>query len=97
MSKTIQLKIDVLKIDKTKLFKGEKGTYLDAVLFLNDEADQYGNNGMIVQSVSKEEREKGIKGAILGNCKVFGSQPAAAPVQNAATPTPPDDGLGLPF
>ena len=96
MSKTIQLKIDVLKIDKTKLFKGEKGTYLDAVLFLNDEADQYGNNGMIVQSVTKEEREKGVKGAILGNCKVFGAQPqqhATAP-QAGTTATPPDD---LPF
>jgi hypothetical protein len=68
--KVISLKIDVSKIDKSKLFKGQKGTYLDAVVFLNDEKDQYGNNGMITQSVSKEEREKGGKGVILGNAKI---------------------------
>lgn len=80
MSKTINLKIDVTKIDKERLFKGSKGTYLDAVVFLNDEPDQYGNNGMIVQSVSKEERERGFRGEILGNCKVFGG--------NGSQPTP---------
>jgi len=69
MKKTIALKIDVTKIDKQRLFKGKKGTYLDAVLMFDDQDDQYGNNGMIVQSVSKEEREKGIKGEILGNAK----------------------------
>jgi len=69
MKKTLSLKIDVLKIDKSKLYQGKKGTYLDAILFLNDEDDQYGNNGMIVQSATKEEREQGKKGAILGNSK----------------------------
>ena len=67
----IKLKIDVTKIDKAKLYVGQKGTYLDAMVFLNDEVDQYGNNGMIVQSVTKEEREQGIKGAILGNSSEF--------------------------
>ena len=67
MSEVIRLKIDVSKIDKSKLYKGAKGIYLDAVLFLNDEIDQYGNNGMIVQQVTKEEREQGVRGAILGN------------------------------
>ena len=71
---TIKLKIDVTKIDKSKLFQGAKGTYLDAVVFLKDEVDQYGNNGMIVQSVTKEEREQGIKGAILGNSSPVGHQ-----------------------
>lgn len=67
----IALKIDVSKIDKNKLYQGQKGTYLDAVLFLNDEPDQYGQSGMITQSVSKEERAQGVKGAILGNCKIL--------------------------
>ncbi len=69
MRKTIALKIDVSKIDKERLFKGKKGMYLDAILMFDDQDDKYGNNGMIVQSVSKEEREKGIKGNILGNAK----------------------------
>lgn len=69
--KMIQLKIDVSKIDKSKLYNGKKGTYLDATLFLNDQVDQYGNHGFIVQSVSKEERESGVKGTVLGNVKIF--------------------------
>ena len=68
----VTLKIDVSKIDKDKLFKGAKGTYLDAQVFINlSEEDQYGNSGMITQQVSKEERGRGEKGAILGNCKIF--------------------------
>lgn len=69
MKKTISLRIDVKKIDKNRLYEGKKGTYLDAVLMFDDQDDKYGNNGMIVQSVSKEEREKGVKGNILGNAK----------------------------
>jgi hypothetical protein len=70
----IQVKLDVTKIDKTKLFQGKQGTYLDAVIFLKDTPDQYGNNGMIVQSVSADERAQAIKGAILGNVKVMQQQ-----------------------
>jgi hypothetical protein len=39
---------------------------------LKDEPDQYNNIGMIVQSVSKEEKDRGIKGPILGNAKRIG-------------------------
>jgi hypothetical protein len=81
----IQVKLDVTKIDKTKLFQGKQGTYLDAVIFLKDTPDQYGNNGMIVQSVSAEERAQGVKGAILGNVKVMqqqAHQQPQAPIQD---------------
>jgi Ser-tRNA(Ala) deacylase AlaX len=71
MTRIVRLKIDVTKIDKERLFAGKKGTYLDATVFLNDEAGQYGDNGMITQDVSKEEREAGTKGAILGNATIF--------------------------
>ena len=80
MGKIISVKIDVTKIEKERLYKGSKGTYLDAVLMYNDEADQYGNNGMIIQSVTKEERESGKRGAILGNAKVIGSTNGAIQV-----------------
>ena len=69
----ISLKIDVTKIDKSKLFQGKQGTYLDAVL-IETPNNQYGDSHMIVQSVSKEERDQGIKGAILGNARTFGQQ-----------------------
>jgi hypothetical protein len=81
----IQVKLDVTKIDKAKLFQGKQGTYLDAVIFLKDTPDQYGNNGMIVQSVSADERAQGIKGAILGNVKVMqpqAQQQAQAPISD---------------
>lgn len=86
--KIIRLKIDVTKIDKSKLYKGDKGTYLSCTLLLNDATDNYGNNGMIVQDTTKEEREAGNKGAILGNCKtVTGSTPTST---NVATPSTED-------
>jgi len=73
MSKVgISLKIDVTKIDKARLFKGAKGMYLDCTTFVDlDNLDQYDNSGMITQDVSKEEKDSGTKGPILGNCKVF--------------------------
>ena len=73
MSKVgISLKIDVSKIDKNRLFKGQKGVYSDATAFVDlDDLDQYGNSGMITQDVSAEEKKAGTQGAILGNSKVF--------------------------
>ena len=95
----IALKIDVSKIDKNKLYQGQKGTYLDAVLFLNDEPDQYGQSGMITQSVSKEERAQGVKGAILGNCKILSNgnsnsgQPSQAANSSPSTNQSQEDDL----
>lgn len=68
----ISASIDVSKIDKDKLIKGKKGNYLNITAFVNlDEKDQYDNNGMITQSVTKEERDNGTRGVILGNTRVF--------------------------
>ena len=81
----VSFKIDVSKIDKARLFKGAKGTYLDITSFIDlDQLDQYGNSGMITQDVSKEEKDQGVKGPILGNCKVFWSDSGATPQQPAA-------------
>lgn len=77
-------KIDVTKIDKSKLFAGAKGKYLDVVLIETPQS-QYGDDYMVVQGVSKEDREKGIKGAILGNAKILGQKPVQ---QQAAAPSP---------
>lgn len=78
----ISVRIDVTKIEKSRLYKGEKGTYLDLTTFIDTEnRDQYDNHGFISQSVTKEEREQNIQTPILGNCKVFFSdlQPQQAP------------------
>ena len=79
----VSIRVDVTKIDKERLYKGEKGTYLDLTTFVDTaEQDQYENNGFISQSVDKEEREKGVQTPILGNVKVFytdGSEQPSTP------------------
>lgn len=102
MSRILKLKIDLMKIDKSKLFKAKSGAvYLDATVFLKDEADQYENCGMITQEVSKADRDAGVKGAILGNAKDLpGKFTLAGPAAGFATPAtyaPPATADDLPF
>jgi len=100
MSKVgVSLKLDVTKMDKARFFKGAKGTYCDCTVFIDlDELDQYGNSGMITQDVSKDEKQQGVKGNILGNAKVFWSESGDAPHKKAVeaikaqfAPEPVDD------
>ena len=74
--------INVSKIDKSKLIAGAKGSYLNVSIMVKDELDFYGNIGMIIQDTTKEEREKGIKGAILGNIKDLPGKESLAPVES---------------
>ena len=69
----VRLKIDVSKIDKALLFKGKKGVYLDATVFIDpSNPSQYGDHGMITQDTPKDIPD----GPILGNCKIFWSEDA---------------------
>ncbi len=66
----ITLKINVTKIDKSALFEGKNGKYLDLVLFDNKNGtDQYGNDGFVTQDIGRERREAGERGPIIGNWK----------------------------
>ena len=84
----ISINIDVTKIDKARIVEGKKGKYIDVTAFIDlDEQDEYGNNGMVTQNVTKEEREAKVRGPILGNAKVFyrdegQPQQRQAPAQN---------------
>lgn len=71
--KVIKCKINVMDVHKDWLFQGAKGTYLNFTVLYNEEKDQYGNNGMLVQDVPTEiyKQDKSTKGVILGNCIVF--------------------------
>jgi hypothetical protein len=91
--KIIKLKIDVTKIKKEWLFKGEKGLYADLTLLYNEEKDQYENNGVIVQDVPKKiyEADKGAKGPILGNGKVLIFKGAGDDAKNATQVGSPSD------
>ena len=69
--------IDLNKIDKTKIVSTDKNgnpfdngaKYLNVVVWINDEANKYGNNASIQISQSKEEREAGGKAIYIGNLK----------------------------
>ena len=88
MLEIIDGKISVNKIAKEKLFKGKVNTYLDIVLIPSPN-DQYGNDYMIVQSASKEERLAGKRGAILGNAKIIQRQQPPPEVQRPKQSQPP--------
>ena len=64
-----------------RIFNGKEGAqYLDATIFVDlEQLDQYGNSGMITQDVSKEEKQQGVKGNILGNGNVFWVENGQAP------------------
>jgi hypothetical protein len=92
--KSISIKIDVSKIDKEELYKGSKGTYLDLLLRTNkDGPSQYGDDGFVCQSVSKESRLAGKKGPIIGNWRHIelgqgNGKPAPAAEQEADSDIP---------
>lgn len=92
MSKLITASIDLTKIDKSKVVDGKKGKYINLTMWLNDEADQFGNHLSIQQSLSKEEREAGADKIYLGNGRVYenngggSSAPAAAPASDGDLP-----------
>jgi hypothetical protein len=81
MAKLVGLSIDVDKINKDKLYKGKKGTYLKLTIALNDQEDNYGNTVSCWEEQSEEERKNKDKKNYLGNGKVVwsdDSQPAKA-------------------
>lgn len=86
MSKLISISIDVTKIDKARLYKGEKGTYLNADLWINDEPDKYGNDGSINMVQTKEEREVKVPKIYIGKCKKVLGWEGEAPTAKPAAP-----------
>lgn len=67
----VEVSIDVTKIEKARLYQGQKGKYLTMTTFIDiDQVDQYGNNGFIAHKKGQEEQ---TNAPILGNVKVFWS------------------------
>lgn len=67
----ITAKLNLKKIDKDALFRAESGAiYLDVAFIENKNGrDEFGNDGFVAQSISKERREAGERGPIIGNWK----------------------------
>ena len=101
MASIIKASIDLNKIPKDKIYIGKKGKYLPITVTINDEVDQFGNQGPVVVEQTKEEREAKVAKTYLGNVKVVwtnGNNVATAPRDNQPTAEPaavkPED---LPF
>ena len=102
MASIIKTSINLNEIPKDKIINGKKGKYLPITITLNDEVDQFGNQGPVVVEQSKEEREAKTPKTYLGNCRVVWTNgdnvdaaprdgQAAAPAQ--AKPAAPVDDL----
>jgi len=70
MASIIKASIDLNKIPKDKIYIGKKGKYLPITVTINDEVDQFGNQGPVVVEQTKEERETKTPKTYLGNVKV---------------------------
>ena len=101
MAGIIKASINLNNIDKSKIFEGKKGKYLPITITVNDEPDQFGNQGPVCIEQTKEEREAKSPKTYLGNVKVVWSNGTnvdaaprdGAPAQAAPVTNEPD----LPF
>jgi hypothetical protein len=89
MASIIKASIDLNKIPKDKIFVGKKGKYLPITITINDELDQFGNQGPVVVEQTKEERDAKDPKTYLGNVKVVwsnGTNVEAAPREGGQAP-----------
>tara|TARA_R110002124_G_C8546194_1_gene478820 strand:+ start:53 stop:346 length:294 start_codon:yes stop_codon:yes gene_type:complete len=97
MAGIINLKVDVTKLSKDKLFVGKKGTYANITIAeLKDGENEYGDTHYAFESQSKEEREAGAEKVYVGNGKefVFGGATANTSTPDLTMATADED---LPF
>lgn len=106
MAGIIQASINLNEIPKDKIINGKKGKYLPITITINNDVDNFGNQGPVTVNQSKEERESKVPKVYLGNVKVVwtdGNFPSPPPrdgnqsqpqQRQAASIAPSDD---LPF
>ena len=103
MASIIKTSIDLNKIPKDKIYVGKKGKYLPITITLNNEPDQFGNQGPVVVEQTKDERDAKAAKTYLGNVKVVwtdGNNVDTAPRDNnqsAPAPAPAAADADLPF
>ena len=91
MASIIKASINLNEIPKDKIYVGKKGKYLPITITLNDEVDQFGNQGPVVVEQTKEERDAKAPKTYLGNVKVVwsnGQNVDPAPRDNNSAPAP---------
>ena len=101
MASIIKTSINLNSIPKDKIYQGKKGKYLPITITLNNEPDQFGNQGPVVVEQTKDERDAKAAKTYLGNVKVVwtdgnnvdtaprdNTHPAAAPASAPAEDLP---------
>tara|TARA_B100000424_G_C22934196_1_gene497021 strand:+ start:1034 stop:1339 length:306 start_codon:yes stop_codon:yes gene_type:complete len=89
MAGIVKTSINLDKIPKDKIIEGKKGRYLNLVFTVNNEQDQFGNQGPVCVDQTKEERDAKTEKVYLGNVKVVwtdGNFPAPIPYEKQPTP-----------
>lgn len=101
MAIILKTSINLSDIPKDKIIDGKKGKYLPLTITINNEPDQFGNNGPVIVEQSLEERQAKAQKTYLGNVKVVWTDGQPATVaprdgqpQQQSTPVANDD---LPF
>ena len=103
MAGIIKASINLNAIDKSKIIEGKKGKNLPITITVNDEPDQFGNQGPVVVQQTKEERDAKTAKTYLGNVKVVwtnGNNVDTAPRDNMPAAAPPQAAVAdddLPF
>ena len=99
MASIIKTSINLTNVPKDKIIQGKKGKYLPITVTLNDDVDQFGNQGPVCVDQTKDERDAKTAKTYLGNVKVVwtnGNNVEPAPRDNApaqAQTTPQADDL----
>jgi hypothetical protein len=92
MASIIKTSINLNSIPKDKIYQGKKGKYLPITITLNNEPDQFGNQGPVVVEQTKDERDAKAAKTYLGNVKVVwtdGNNVDTAPRDNNQTAAAP--------
>ena len=91
MASIIKTSINLENIPKDRIITGKKGKYLPMTITINDEPDQFGNQGPVVVDQTKEERDAKAPKTYLGNVRVVwtnGDNVAPAPRGDAPQSQP---------
>ena len=86
MASIIKASLNLDAIPKEKIYVGK---YLPITITINDELDQFGNQGPVVVEQSKEDRDQKTAKTYLGNVKVVwsnGNNVDPAPRDGAPAP-----------
>ena len=92
MAGIVKASINLDNIPKDKIIIGKKGKYLPITITVNDEPDQFGQQGPVCVDQTKEERDAKTAKTYLGNVRVVwtnGEFPDKIPFENGAQKTTP--------